>query len=193
MRKMKTLFERTFIGHNVANTVDKVTEGCEWVLNGEGTATLKLDGTCCLVKGGKVFARFDYKPGRKLPEGAIPCQDKPDEITGHFPHWVEVKDQPQYKWHKMAFERQKDSLEDGTYELIGVHFQNNPEHVEQGDTLVKHGSIILDVPDRTFEGIKEYLRTHEIEGIVFHRGNGEMCKIKRTDFNFEWNGKNTKH
>ena len=46
---MKTLFERTFIGHDVANTIDKVTEGCEWVLNGEGIATQKLDGTCCLI------------------------------------------------------------------------------------------------------------------------------------------------
>lgn len=192
MRKMKTLFERTFIGHDVANTIDKVTEGCEWVLNGEGIATQKLDGTCCLIQNGKLFARFDYKQGRKLPEGAIPCQDKPDEVTGHFPHWVEVKDQPQYKWHKIAFEEQKDNLDNGTYELIGVHFQKNPEHVEQGDILVKHGSIVLSDVPRTYEGIKEYLRTHEIEGIVFHRGNGDMCKIKRTDFNFEWNGKSVK-
>ena len=36
------------------------------------------------------------------------------------------------------------------------------------------------------EGIKEYLSAHEIEGIVWHRGNGEMCKIKRSDFGFEW-------
>lgn len=192
MKKMKTLFKRTFEGHNVANTVNEVTEGCEWVLNGEGVATRKLDGTCCLVKGGKIFARFDYKKGRKLPDGAIPCQEKPDDITGHFPHWVEVKDQPQYKWHKRAFEK-TNGLEDGTYELIGEHFQDNPEQVKQGDILVKHGSIVLDNVPRTFEGIKEYLRTHEIEGIVFHRGNGDMCKIKRTDFNFMWNNKNCKH
>lgn len=52
--------------------------------------------------------------------------------------------------------------------------------------------MLENVP-RDFEDIKEYLRTHMIEGIVFHRGNGEMCKIKRTDFNFEWNGKTSKH
>ena len=192
MKKMKTLFKRTFIGHDVASTVNEITEGCEWVLNGEGLATRKLDGTCCLIEDGKIFARFDFKKGRILPDGAIPCQEKPDEITGHFPHWVEVKDQPQYKWHKEAFDKQR-GLEDGTYELIGVHFQGNPEQVEQGDILVKHGSVVLSDVPRTFEGIKEYLRTHEIEGIVFHRGNGEMCKIKRTDFNFMWNNKNKKH
>ena len=200
MKKMKTLFKRTFEGHNVANTVNEVTEGCEWVLAGEGMATQKLDGTCCLIQDGKVFARFDYKSGRKLPEGAIPCQEKADEVTGHFPHWVEVKDQPQYKWHKVAFEKQKETekLENGTYELIGIHFQNNPEHVEQGDKFVKHGAVILNDVPRTFEGIKEYLRSNKIEGIVFHRIDDfgyvvDMCKIKRTDFNFEWNGKNTKH
>ena len=196
MKKMKTLFKRTFEGHNVANTLNEVTEGCEWVIAGEGIATRKIDGTCCLIQDSKVYARFDYKTGRKLPEGAIPCQDKADEITGHFPHWVEVKDQPQYKWHKEAFEnaiKNGELFENGTYELIGVHFQGNPEHVEKGDKLVRHGSIVLDNVPRTFEGIKEYLRSNKMEGIVFHRENGDMCKIKRTDFNFEWNGKNKKH
>ena len=191
MKKMKTLFKRTFDSGHVANTVNEVTPGCEWVLQGEGKATQKLDGTCCLIKDGKLYARFDYKPGRKLPDGAIPCQEEADPITGHFPHWVEVKDQPQYKWHKIAFENST-GLEDGTYELIGEHFANNPEKVEHGDILVKHGSIILDNVGRDYDSIKEYLRTHYIEGIVFHRENGDMCKIKRTDFNFEWNGKTFK-
>ena len=39
----------------------------------------------------------------------------------------------------------------------------------------------------------DYQIENEIEGIVFHRGNGDMCKIKRTDFNFMWNNKNCKH
>lgn len=193
MKKMKTLFKRIIENNIIKETVNEVTDGCEWVINGEGIATLKLDGTCCLIEDGKIFARYDFKPGRKLPDGAIPCQEKPDPITGHFPHWVEVKDQPHYKWHKIAFEKQKEELENGTYELVGVHFQKDPEHVKIGDILIKHGSIILDDVPRDFEGIKEYLRTHEIEGIVFHRENGEMCKIKRTDFGFSWNGKTVKH
>jgi hypothetical protein len=55
--------------------------------------------------------------------------------------------------------------------------------------LVKHGSIILENVPRDYEGIKKYLEKHYIEGIVFYRGNGEMCKIKRSDFGFEWNKK----
>jgi len=192
MRKIKTLFKREFIDNHKINILNEVENGCEWVLGREGAATRKLDGTCCLIRDGKIYARYDYKVGKKLPDGAIPCQEKADEITGHFPHWVEVKTGDNtYKWHRKAFENQP-GLDNGTYELIGEHFNKNPEKVLSGDILVRHGSIVLDNVPRTFEGIKEYLRSNHIEGIVFHRENGNMCKIKRTDFGFEWNGKNTK-
>lgn len=199
MKKIKTLFERVIVNHEIVDILPNVAAGCEWVMKGEGIATRKLDGTACMVKDGKLYARYDFytitrrgKKARVLPEGAIPCQDSPDEITGHFPHWVPVESNPrQYCWHIKAFEAQP-NLEDGTYELIGVHFKGDPELIglenPTGDVLVKHGADILDDVPRTFEGIREYLRTHEIEGIVFHRENGDMCKIKRTDFHFMWNG-----
>ena len=189
MRKLKTLFKREFSGHKLVATLPEVEEGCEWVLNGEGYATLKIDGTCCLIQDGVLYKRFDFKEGRKLPEGAIPCQEAADPITGHFPHWVKVDaDNPADKWHVEAFKNTFEFDGDGTYELIGPHFQGNPYELTC-DILIKHGVHILrDVP-RTYEGIKEYLRNHEIEGIVFYRGNGEMCKIKRRDFGFEWNKK----
>jgi len=50
-------------------------------------------------------------------------------------------------------------------------------------------SDIYQVVPRNYEGIKEYLESHCIEGIALYRGNGEMCKIKRSDFWFEWNRK----
>lgn len=194
MKKIKTLFERVIVDHEIVDILPNVTKGCEWVLRGEGIATRKLDGTACMVKDGKLYARYDFytikgdrKKQRVLPVCAIPCQDRPDEITGHFPHWVPVDTKPEYKWHRKAFESQP-NLANGTYELIGVHFKRDAEHVGNGDVLVRHGSIILNDVPRTFEGIREYLRVHDIEGIVFHRGNGDMCKIKRTDFHFIWNG-----
>jgi len=194
MKKIKTLFERVIVDHKIVDILPNVAEGCEWVMKGEGIATRKLDGTACAVINGKLYARFDFytitkngKKPRKLPVGSIPCQAEPDPITGHFPHWVPVwTNSKLYKWHIKAFENQT-GLEDGTYELVGEHFNNNPEHIEHGDVLIKHGSIVLEGVPRTFEGIREYLREHEMEGIVFHRGNGDMCKIKRTDFGFMWN------
>lgn len=76
-------------------------------------------------------------------------------------------------------------LADGTYELCGPHFNRNPEHLEQ-DTFLPHGNIILSDVPRDFAGLWAYLKTHDMEGIVFHRGNGEMCKIKKSDFGFAW-------
>ena len=52
--------------------------------------------------------------------------------------------------------------------------------------MERHGRIVIKDFPRDFEGMREYFRTHEIEGVVFHRGNGEMCKIKRSDFGFKW-------
>ncbi len=189
MKKMPTLFVKKFdeSGRAMRPVTREVTKGCEWVFEEEVIATRKFDGTCCLVKGDKIYARFDLKKGRVLPEGAIPCQEEADSFTGHFPHWVPVEKQPQYKHHKVAFERQK-PLEEGTYELCGPHFQKNVDNLDkEKDILIKHGSEILDLGKNLNHDIIEcFLAEHFIEGIVFYRNNGDMCKIKRSDFGYKW-------
>lgn len=188
MKKMKTLFVRQFENHKIVKCLNEVELGCEWVLNGEGYATEKIDGTCCLIQDNILYKRFDYKKGRKLPDGAIPCQEEADPITGHFPHWLKVdKNNPSDKYHLEAFKKQE-NWEDGTYELIGTHFQGNPYNLN-GDFLEKHGIRILNNVPRTYDGIKDYLENNYIEGIVFYKGNGEMAKIKRSDFGFKWKNK----
>lgn len=73
----------------------------------------------------------------------------------------------------------------GTYELCGPHIQGNSEgYIE--DIMLKHGCIEEDLQDFSFEGIKVYLATHKIERLVLHRANGDMTKIKRSDFGFKW-------
>lgn len=188
MKKIPTLFIRTFEGHSVKNTTDQVTPGFEWVLQGEGDATVKFDGSCCAVINGAFYKRYDAKKGKKPPEGAIPCCD-PDPVTGHWPHWVPCDAQnPSDRWF---FEAYKDAtsggfliLEDATYEAIGPHFQGNPYGLKT-DTLVQHGKVIVYV-ERTFESIREYLRMNPIEGLVFWKDGQPQCKIKRTDFGFPW-------
>lgn len=74
-----------------------------------------------------------------------------------------------------------------------IHNEVTPgcDWVLRKDYLIKHGSIHLYHCGRTFEAIRDFLeRNEQIEGIVFHRENGQMCKIKRTDFGFSW--KNSK-
>ena len=114
------------------------------VLDGKCVPTLKVDGSCCAFFNGKFYKRYDAKKGKTPPAGAIPCCD-PDPISGHWPHWVEVDEQaPDNKWFvaaKQTYEREGNKMEDGTYEAIGIHFQNNPYHLEK-DTLHRHGTLL---------------------------------------------------
>lgn len=194
MKKIPTLFERIFEDHKIKGITSKVTPGMEWVLAGEGEATIKVDGACCAIINGELYKRYDAKKGKLPPEGAIPCCD-PDPVTGHWPHWVKVNENDLAdKWFiaaleatKAAYSRSNDGdtdLPGGTYEAIGPHFQNNPYMLEY-DKLVPHGWEVVEV-ERTFEGIKKYLEEHVIEGLVFWKGHEPWCKIKRTDFGLEW-------
>lgn len=191
MKKIPTLFERVYKNHKVVGILPNVTDGMEWVLNGEGVATIKFDGSCCAIINGELYKRYDAKKGKKPPIGAIPCCEA-DKITGHHPHWVKVdENNPADKWFVEAYittsmwTNQGLKLEDGTYEAVGMHFQGNP-YKENIDSLVKHGKQIVEV-ERTFEGIKKYLEDNYIEGLVFWKDGEPKCKIKRSDFGFEWN------
>ena len=199
MKKIPTLFEREYENHKIIGITDKLTSpNLQVVLDGKAVATVKYDGSCCAVIDGKWYKRYDCKKGKKAPEGAIPCQDKPDEITGHWPHWVELDEtKPEDKWFIEAFKNYIDSnhfnlIESGdiicpiTYEAIGPHFQGNPYGLIE-DTLYKHGSKIITSGFKpTFEGLKEYLKDMPIEGIVFWYEDKPLCKIKRSDFGYEW-------
>lgn len=190
MKKMPTLFIRVFYDHSIIDTINEVTPGCEWVLAGEGVATEKIDGTCTLFKDNRLWRRYDAKKGKPIPANAVPCQPEADAVTGHLPCWLPVSDSdPSDKWYRLAFENQIASgyvfEENQTYELCGPHFQANPYELDH-DQFFKHGEKILDNVPRDYDGIRRYLETHMIEGIVFHRGNGDMCKIKRSDFGFTW-------
>ena len=175
--------------------LQKVWNGCLM----ERIATVKIDGSCCAIINGEFYKRYDAKNGKPVPNGAIKCQEEADPITGHLPCWVKVdKDNPADKWFYEAYKntscvvengisRYSFTLPDGTYEAVGEHFQSNPYHLI-GDTLIPHGREIIDV-ERTFEGIKKYLSENYIEGIVFWKDGEPKCKIKRSDFGFEWNKK----
>jgi hypothetical protein len=187
MKKIPSVFQRNYETDRLIR--DEVVPGCEWVLAGEGIATVKHDGTACLVKGGKIYARYDAKEGKAPPVGAIPCDPAPDPKTGHWPHWLEVMPVAnQYRWHWEAWcdaTAMGNELPEGTYELVGPKVQANPEkHPEH--RLIRHGSRILEEIPRTFEGLKGVLSALVIEGIVFHHPDGRMTKVKAKDFGLEW-------
>lgn len=189
MKKIPTLFERVYENDKSVGILPEVKPGLEWVLEGEGIATLKIDGSCCAIINGEFYKRFDAKKGRKIPEGAIPCCE-PDTVTGHWPHWVKVNfTDPGNKWLMEAFINATNNgrklLADGTYEAVGVHFQGNP-HMLKEDTLVLHGQTVISDFPRTFEGMKNYLKDTWIEGVVFWKDGEPRCKIKRKDFGYKW-------
>ena len=63
--------------------------------------------------------------------------------------------------------------------------QNNPHSLTE-HTLIPHGEDVLDDAPRTFNELNQYLSENNIEEIVWHRDNGDMVKIKRSDFGYKW-------
>ncbi len=186
MKKIPTLFVREFLDDHNFILTDKVTPGMEWVLQGEGTATIKIDGSCTAIISGVFYKRYDAKQGKKPPIGAIPCCE-PDPVTGHWPHWLRVEpEDKENQWlYKAYLNAGGENLPDATYEAIGPHFQSNPYALTE-DILERHGAKVVSVP-RTFEGLKKYLEENYIEGIVFWKDGEPKCKIKRRDFGLVWN------
>ena len=190
MKKIISLFLRNYETDRLAR--NEITPGAEWVASGEGIATQKHDGTSCMASDGILYRRYDAKAftidkasgkknewDRKPPEGFEPAQD-PDPVTGHWPGWVPVTDNPQDKWHVEAITNFGGPIPDGTYELCGPKLQGNPERLF-AHILIRHGSNPIQAP-RDFDGIKSYLATADMEGIVWHHPDGRMAKVKKKDF-----------
>lgn len=177
MKKIISLFQRNYETDRLVR--DEVVPGAEWVLAGEGIATRKYDGTCCMIRDGQLFKRYEAK--KQPPDDFIPAQDQ-DSVTGHWVGWRPCdRNDKSDKYHFEAFD-QMDEAYDGTYELVGPKIQKNLERVDQHILINhKHVDFLLDCP-RDFAGIKEYLSKLDIEGIVWHHPDGRMVKIKKKDF-----------
>src|SRR5688572_9123237 len=94
MKKISTLFKKN--PENLGRVINEINPENEWALT-EGVATRKFDGTAAAIINGELYKRYDVKKGKQVPEGAIPCQE-PDEITGHWPHWVKCSDNREDKY-----------------------------------------------------------------------------------------------
>ncbi len=196
MKKVISLFKRDYEGTRLV--FDEIVEGAEWVAAGEGVATRKYDGTCCMVLEGILYKRYDRKLKREKKEllrsdpGSIttddfkpapadwePAQLDPDENSGHWPGWVPVLDGPEDRWHREAFDVH---LSHGTYELCGSKIQGNPEKISDAHVLIPHGEDILEDAPRSFDDLREWFKGRDIEGVVWHHPDGRMVKIKKKDF-----------
>lgn len=182
MQKIQSLFCRNYDTDRQIR--DEIVPGSEWVVKGEGWPTRKYDGTCCLIRNGRLFKRYEVKPGRKPPADFEPANDI-DENTGKQQGWVPVGDGPEDARHREAFDKGINHrglpLRDGTYELCGPAVQGNPERFKD-HCLVPHGCEWLSKVPVTFDGLRAYLQSVDIEGIVWHHLDGRMVKIKAKDY-----------
>ena len=193
MKKIPTVFIRDWagtLGPPARYVLDEPHPDCGWVFAGEGFPTRKIDGTCCLVEGGKLFKRHEVKPGKLSPPDfrLVAVDDETQKQVG----WVPVGDGPEDKWHRAAWEHETDgngfdpdwTLPDGTYELVGPHVQGNPEGISF-DYLWSHDDCDIreeDAPPRDYAGLDQWLADHDVEGVVWHHPDGRMAKIKGKDF-----------
>lgn len=184
MKKIPTLFKRDFSqpGNPI---IPEYNDGTEWVIAGEGVATRKYDGMCCMVRDHKLYKRYEVKNGRTAPTDFE--QVAYDNETGKAYGWVQVGWGSEDKYFREAIEKHggdpdKVSLLDGTYELLGPKVQGNPENWSK-HLLKKHSlaTEIEDVPVE-FDKLRDWLTDKNIEGIVWHHSDGRMVKIKKKDF-----------
>ena len=180
MRKMRTLFEQ----NSKYEVIPVLRVQNEFILSGDYTVYRKRDGTSTMIKDNELYKRYDanVKKGRKVPDGAIPCQDEPGP-TGSFPVWVKVESNDKY--HLEAFAKQ-DVWEDGTYELCGEKINGNKENLV-GHILIPHNSEVIEDVELDFNSIRDYLTENVMEGFVIKDNKtGLMTKIRRKDFGLDW-------
>lgn len=186
MKKIPSLFIQT-PDHVLTREVNPL---CQWVIDGEGKATAKLDGTACMVKDGKLYKRYDNSR-LKGQDNRVQKTEPLDtwihcaceSERGKFIYWIPVG--PKDYYHQIGWAWAQGDLEDGTYELIGPEVQGNPHNVDK-NTLSPHSRILLRYCPRDFDELKTFLEKSEYEGIVWHHPDGRMCKITKAKFGIPW-------
>ena len=183
MEKIPTIFDR---GPDF-KVVDKVREGCEWVFDGHGAATEKLDGT---------NVRLTTRSGHLVRLEKRRNPSKLEKARGIIDGWYVDADEhaPEDRWIWEAA-RGTDVSEwpDGEHscEALGPKVQGNPLGLSRHLCVPFNIEVpVYKVAKRTFDGLREFLSEmesqyapgHLAEGIVFHHPDGRRAKIKRRDF-----------
>lgn len=180
MRKIPTLYRRD--PENMRRLLPEVHPDCQWVLDGEGVATAKIDGVCTMLDdAGEWWARREVKKDRTPPANFVAVEHDPE--TGKTVGWEPMEQSSFEKFHREASGR---VLKPGTYELVGPKINGNP-HGYIGHDLVRHGEIILVSPPTGYDELRDYLlhwakAERPYEGIVWHHPDGRMAKVKVRDF-----------
>ena len=131
MKKIISLFQRNYETDRLVR--DEIVPGAEWVQAGEGEATRKFDGVRTMIRDGKLYKRYELKPGKTAPSDWEPADDK-DETTGKQMGWVpvregaEAKDEDRWMLQALLNTFGNCHRDGGTYEFVGPKSQGNIEN-----------------------------------------------------------------
>lgn len=199
MKKIPTLFVRDF-DNNPGRVLNEVNPSCQWVIDGEGIATRKLDGMGCAVIDGRAVKRREIKANKPVPDDFI--QADYDVTTEKKIGWVPIKFIPDDQWFidglknaaALYLRNNRDKpphafpgIPDGFYELVGPKSQGGAEKDFSQNIWIWHGQWNLrvagiDPPPREFDALRTWMDGRDIEGVVWHHPDGRMAKIKQKDF-----------
>lgn len=204
MKKIPTVF---MIDHASGLATPLVRAESNWVAAGEGTASIKMDGMATRFRDGRLWKRYDRKLNKQAarrkalgqdlgpltenlfkqpPDGFEPCESAPDPITHHWPGWVPVHaTDPADQWLREGWANTPDLQEDATYELVGPTLALNVYALSRHE-LWLHGAAPVEIADRSWQGLRDFLAAREIEGVVFTHPDGRRAKARRKDFGLFW-------
>ena len=182
MQKIPTVFRRNLT--NRKHVTHDVNPECQWVLDGEGVATRKYDGTCVFLDVvGIWWARREVKPDKTIPPNFVEVVF--DEVTGKRQGWVPIEESGWYRFFKEAVGSGSHGMSSGTYELCGPRINGNPEGYSRHRLTRHEWAQAIELP----ETLSYYdcavavleLEVKGREGIVWHHPDGRMAKLKGVD------------
>jgi len=183
MEKIPTLFER---GPDF-RVVDRPRAECQWVLEGEGTPTEKLDG---------MNVRLTVRQGRVVRVEKRRNPSRIQKQQGIIDGWYVDADE-NGREDRWIFEAVRGTnvagWPDGEHpcEALGPNIQGNPLGLAANLCVPFNRSApVLDGVPRSYEGLRDFLLAadslfspgHRAEGIVFHHPDGRRAKIKGKDY-----------
>jgi hypothetical protein len=181
-------------------TLDKlVTEPTNYIV------TAKMDGTCCYIKDGQIFARQDVKKDiSNAPSDWFPTAGTEPDRGGHIIGFRPLDRKRGDKYHLMAINEDTSKalfleynektktyhyvvhpivdFNGKTCELVGPHVNGNKHHLDRHAYII-HGSVQVNASWKTHKELKEWMDGPEgilYEGIVIHDcGNNTLYKCHR--------------
>lgn len=164
MRKIPTIYLRD-TRVTCSPVTGEINPECQWVFNGEGIATRKIDGINIKIENGIAYQRI-----------------KPNSSDYYKADYGEISD----AYVKSIITTRK-HWPDGIHEVYGEGIKDNAEGII-GQSMISifplDPSLIIQGLQINYRSLMAYFSAHDIEGIVFHRRCDPeiMAKIKTRDF-----------